>query len=822
MGVSRVIAGGEDRIGSNIFRLFEREEVLADFRTLTAQTTERTLTWRCAACVFPSNPSRTLGAQAYTMATAQQRSPLSEPGPSSRLAPDDASAATTTTSTPRPIASRVRSVLLQGPHDAKQVKAALDTLASMYPVSPSILNDQDTGRHTAASAGGEELCLVDTARARRDLDGDVRARMLSAMDSIIDVLRSVDDGLVRLSDEMAAMHSSCDAMQDKIQCAHDASRHLVEHAEGLERQRAAALVQIDVAQLFLDRFTLTPVERAAIDSREVRVSAELFQVMDKLVRIRTECQVLLQGSESIPASTSASSAAAAAGGGTRAGMEIMSSTAHDLEQAYEKLYKWCSFEFRQPVKEGLEVSPSLREATRRLRESRQDLLRSALKTLVQTRSSILASAFMAALTVGAGPPTYLPGPIELHAHDPMRYVGDMLAWIHQTVASEREFLTALFDEKEGEGGRRIGQRRRGLEGSVDLGAADAESLRLGAGEALVREVLNSNLDGCCGPLKLRIGQTLRSQEGSVTSYRLAHLVQFYRSTMDKTIGSRASLSRTLAELAELAVAAFADTLTRQSRGIERYDGSIESDLSPPPPLLATLGTLKELMGEFSRSLAEDDAAAHAQASMAQADGPTPSLGSFEFVLATLVDALVTLVVRMAEAHISKRPRSRTEAAARWEALVWQCNCLDVLVSTLGLHPFAATKTGELRARLDAALAEVAQVHSANVLARAGLATVLAAMEAAQAPASKVAGARQAEVVQALERLEQCLAHDDLLTPRELARMASPASRQDVHHTALKNLTRSYQVLVEALADPNNQYDVHVKRSPQDVAILLGL
>ncbi len=230
--------------------------------------------------------------------------------------------------------------------------------------------------------------------------------------------------------------------------------------------------------------------------------------MDKLQRIRNECQVLLQGSESTSASSAnATSASASAGGGTRAGMDIMKSTAEDLDQAYQKLYKWCSFEFRQPVKEGLEVSPSLREATSRLNHARQDLLRSALTTLVQTRSSILANAFMSALTMGAGPPTYLPGPIELHAHDPTRYVGDMLAWIHQTVASEREFLTALFDEKEGEGGRRTGQRRRGLEGSIDLTGSDPDSLRLGPGEALVREVLNSNLDGCCRPLNLRIQQT---------------------------------------------------------------------------------------------------------------------------------------------------------------------------------------------------------------------------------------------------------------------------------------------------------------------------
>ena len=45
------------------------------------------------------------------------------------------------------------------------------------------------------------------------------------------------------------------------------------------------------------------------------------------------------------------------------------------------------------------------------------------------------------LTVGPGG---TPRPIELHSHDPLRYVGDMLAWLHQATASEKEHLQTLL------------------------------------------------------------------------------------------------------------------------------------------------------------------------------------------------------------------------------------------------------------------------------------------------------------------------------------------------------------------------------------------
>ncbi len=52
----------------------------------------------------------------------------------------------------------------------------------------------------------------------------------------------------------------------------------------------------------------------------------------------------------------------------------MSSTLSYLEQGYEKIARWCSYEFRQIGRDAhLEVTPIMREAVRRLRQ-RQELL----------------------------------------------------------------------------------------------------------------------------------------------------------------------------------------------------------------------------------------------------------------------------------------------------------------------------------------------------------------------------------------------------------------------------------------------------------------
>ena len=74
-----------------------------------------------------------------------------------------------------------------------------------------------------------------------------------------------------------------------------------------------------IITLFLSRFTLSADEKDAIASREVPVGPRFFAAMDKAAKIRDDCRVLMTGDE----------------GNTKAGIDIFSATAIQLEQARE-------------------------------------------------------------------------------------------------------------------------------------------------------------------------------------------------------------------------------------------------------------------------------------------------------------------------------------------------------------------------------------------------------------------------------------------------------------------------------------------------------
>jgi hypothetical protein len=61
--------------------------------------------------------------------------------------------------------------------------------------------------------------------------------------------------------------------------------------------RAEVAAKQTVVSIFLARFTLTDKENEAITSRDVPIGSRFFGAMDKTVRIREDCRVLMAGED---------------------------------------------------------------------------------------------------------------------------------------------------------------------------------------------------------------------------------------------------------------------------------------------------------------------------------------------------------------------------------------------------------------------------------------------------------------------------------------------------------------------------------------------
>lgn len=343
-------------------------------------------------------------------------------------------------------------------------------------------------------------------------------------------------------------------------------------------------------------------------------------------------------------------------------MDIMLVTSQYLDSAFTKLHKYTTFAARNYTTRPEEldnVSPTLQKALQLLKSNRSDLFDDTLNVLSQTRSAAISNMFIEALTRGTD--TYGSGkskeahsasarPIELHAHDPIRYVGDILAWVHQAMASEREFLESLFGMKDS--GRRVGAPRPSL--STDLAAFAAPQLNdQPSDEARLRSLLDKNLEACGRPLKIRIQQTIKSHSmiSSITTYQIFQLLQFYRVLMRKTMGSEALLCKILAELSQYANQAFFDTLEDQGRSLLHTVSQPGVDLKPPATLKESLSTLREIMIVYKQSLLDEE--------------DRSELDEFETVLEAALGPVLQLVESM------KKLKHQDS-----EQLIFECNCVD--------------------------------------------------------------------------------------------------------------------------------------------------
>ncbi|WFD31153.1 Golgi transport complex subunit 6 [Malassezia sp. CBS 17886] len=647
-----------------------------------------------------------------------------------------------------------------------------------------------------------EATPVDVARLRKRMQADMRDRESATTAGLCGLLAAVESSLDGLHRELQMLSGTCSVSLARMDEAADAARPLLEYAGALNVQIAMAHTHEDMAESLLARLTLTPDEYAVLAGAEACVDARLFGVMDRLQQILDETLVLMDA-----AGGDASGVARDAehpGGGDRlhAGVPAAARAARDvrartmalLDAALRRTQHWVVRELRSMGDGAMDVSDTVQAAMARV-AARDDLFRTALEALVEARDERLPAAFKRALTHGGGPPSFLPRPIEMHAHDTVRYVSDILAWMHQTLAKERELLVAVLarleegapgeDAREaaapaahGVRGRRIGTRHGGLDLSVDLDASGSLG-HLGSApfpsaqfQALVRAVLDRSLRGCCHPAKRRIVQTLQVTADPDVVMRLYQVLHFYRVTLEHTIGGRAALSQMLDELLQAACTRLRALLQQYAEQHLRAVGDAPV-AHAADAIAAATQLLRTLLRECEGAAAGGDGAA---------DAP------LEPLLDTLLGQLADPLAAFARA-LAGHTRARLPAPTSWTQ-AW-----------LGLRAAPAARPDPLDA----------PSWHADVLLLNAAGPILALLEPLGAAALPRCDALRADVRLAAHRirdahelapstgvaLREFLAMPSLLIPpSRLQELEKTSLSSAVHQSALLRLARTYTHAME--------------------------
>lgn len=164
--------------------------------------------------------------------------------------------------------------------------------------------------------------------------------------------------------------------------------------------------------------------------------------------------------------------------------------------------------------------------------------------LIPAKRNILMNRFMIALTQGesnnnnnsSGPShshssssnssgDRMKTALDLQSHDPMLYVGSILAWMHQAVAAEREYIEAIYNDHY----HHPQPISRSNTGST------ASNLSTKVNESHQFDILARIVQTVAKPLRIRILQTLENHNSIDILYGLADLLLFYETIFLKLL-----------------------------------------------------------------------------------------------------------------------------------------------------------------------------------------------------------------------------------------------------------------------------------------------
>lgn len=634
-----------------------------------------------------------------------------------------------------------------------------------------------------------EFYPENTSNTRRRLRSTIENENRRAYEEFVAASKSVTGALDDLQKDIDVTGEKCLRMSETTANTRLSTSSLLEESQKLQEALQTSISRSQLVSEFRERYQLSPDELEAIKGG--KIDEQFFKALDHVVSIHNNCKALLRTHHQ------------------RAGLELLDSMASLQETAYECICRWVREEGRKKVEDfNPDISPILHQAARALR-ARPILLSYCAEEIASARQSSNFQRFIHALTRG-------PRPIEMHAPDPWRYASDMLAWVHTSLASEREFFTSLFGDEEIE--NRTRDPSELSKPHEELEKEENGTMK----RPLIPHILNIVFQSIARPLKVRLEQVLLTSPPPLLCFRLSQLFSFHMKTFDDILERNNYLSEALLSCRAMAMRTFHDNIRHRGEKLIKYPPAPPPDLSLPLQLAEGADLALDLIESYERSVDLNDSG-------------VINHDEFDELLSMVIGPLISAAEKSSEA-LNPRASGRVDAGDHLDPSdqrVYILNCLHELQLPLEGHESANKRIENLKFISLEHMKALAKAEVDKTLSLCNLSDINLEFD-------RIRRLREAEeqvdvVGNPLLRLPQIsaamrnffgLLSDPAALP-EFRKLRAPQVKAEAVNWSLEALADAYAKVYNELKDPQNGFNVseveaEIRHTPKQVRTLLGV
>ena len=781
------------------------------------------------------------------------------------------------------IEARVKRVL-EITHVDSTLLEHLETLSAVF---------EDLPRGGVAGGGGGSL--------RSEID----KRALQVAQEFLNQLAPIEAHVRELAEAVDAVGSAAASSLARAEADERVSAAFLLAATDTARQRAHVQTEITRLRELAALYSLRAEDVEALEKGPDGAGDDFFEALDRVDAIRARALRMLSDTTSgsvetrINAVESSSSAAASArvplASEHALGLELLGTASAAQNRALDDLFEWALARCRSAdtvftaaegdvdaeriAVLGAAAMPSPEREARALRRAltflsslRPAFCRACQDAATLCRRGAFVKAFVRALSSGGGsaglgsPVGQVRGrPIDASAHDAVRYVSDLCAWVHLHMAEEEEAFTGAFrlalavaaaqaqaNGSEREGGVEADLEREKVGVEADEGGGGSDTLaasvsvnatsevssssliggfsgRLASASALLSEseMVTGVTDGLARPLALRIEQVITSPSTNLpVAVKLVDILAFYVRTLGKSLSPTSALLAGLRSVHDRAVSRVEELLQIQAGRLREVVPSFPTTLSVTPLVADVIALAEDILRTHEASLAYAGVGMMSGGG-AQSGSGNSSSGHIGLVGLGVLD--ITRIIEMLVDPALKSGHASTQGLRLIDSATFLCNQVSAVQTALAPFAGAVRIVQRLAAELSAYEESMVQTLSESVLSETGMLAKLALLRApreANVRIANVVGLRAEDIRSAVAAFVAEFSSSGTGPLSVFDRIDNPRARSRLRQDASTILLEAYCVIEAAINTQVNGYGADVAKAilpPHgQMAILLEL